>query len=148
MVRITKYQLKLVKEKAGNYNIDKKITTPETVKNAVNEILNLNNEHVEKFGILALDTKNNIIGVHIISVGTLNSSLVHPREVFKAAILNNSASIILFHNHPSGDCTPSKEDIELTERLVEVGKIMGIKVLDHIIVGDENYCSLKEKGIF
>lgn len=78
----------------------------------------------------------------------MNSSIVHPREVFKLAILGNSASIILFHNHPSGDTTPSKEDINITERIKEAGKIIGIELIDHIILGDENkYTSLKEKGI-
>lgn len=148
MVRITKYQLKLVKENSGNYNINKQVCNPLDAKEAINTILDLNNEHVEKFGILALDTKNNIIGVHIISIGSLNASIVHPREVFKAAILNNASSIILFHNHPSGEVTPSEEDKEITRMLVNAGQIMKVNVYDHIIVGEENYCSLKEKGYF
>jgi len=148
MVRITKYQLKLVKENSGNYNINKQIRNPLDAKEAINTVLDLNNEHIEKFGILALDTKNNIIGIHIISMGSLNASIVHPREVFKAAILNNANSIILFHNHPSGDTTPSGADISVTKMLVEAGKVMQVDVYDHIIVGDNNYCSLKEMGIF
>jgi DNA repair protein RadC len=148
MVRITKYQLKLVKENSGNYNINKQVRNPLDAKEAINTVLDLNNEHIEKFGILALDTKNNIIGVHIISMGSLNTSIVHPREVFKAAILNNANSIILFHNHPSGDTTPSGADISVTKMLVEAGKVMQVDVYDHIIVGEENYCSLKEMGIF
>jgi len=148
MVRITKYQLKLVKENSGNYNINKQIRNPLDAKEAINTVLDLNNEHIEKFGILALDTRNNIIGIHIISMGSLNASIVHPREVFKAAILNNANSIILFHNHPSGDTTPSGADISVTKMLVEAGKVMQVDVYDHIIVGDNNYCSLKEMGIF
>ena len=148
MVRITKYQLKLVKENSGNYNINKQVRNPLDAKEAINTVLDLNNEHIEKFGILALDTKNNIIGIHIISMGSLNASIVHPREVFKAAILNNANSIILFHNHPSGDTTPSGADISVTKMLVEAGKVMQVDVYDHIIVGEENYCSLKEMGIF
>ena len=83
----------------------------------------------------------------VISVGSLTASVVHPREVFKAAIQQAAASIILVHNHPSGDPTPSKEDIEVTARMVQVGRVMDIPVLDHIILGNDNYISLKEKGV-
>ncbi len=102
----------------------------------------------ERFLILLLDTKNNIIGKEEISRGTLNSSIVHPREVFKPAIKRSVSAIIVAHNHPSGDPTPSHEDIEVTKRLVEAGKILGIDVLDHVIIGDMRYISLKEKGLF
>ncbi|MTI84963.1 MAG: hypothetical protein FH756_13985 [Firmicutes bacterium] len=84
---------------------------------------------------------------HTVSVGTLNSAQVHPREVFKVAIISNSAAIILGHNHPSGDPEPSHEDIEVTNRLVEAGQILGIEVLDHIVCGDSKYISLKTKGL-
>lgn len=95
-----------------------------------------------------MDTKNQPIAINVVSVGTLSSSLVHPREVFKPAILSNSASIILSHNHPSGDCTPSSEDISVTARIKESGKLLGIELLDHIIIGDmDGYISVKEKGI-
>ena len=94
-----------------------------------------------------LDTKNNIIGVEEISIGNLNSSIVHPREVFKQAIKRSSSSIILVHNHPSGDPNPSKEDINITKRLVECGDLLGIRVLDHIIIGDNKHTSLKEMDI-
>jgi DNA repair protein RadC len=100
----------------------------------------------EYFKIILLDTKNNIIKVSEISIGSLNSSIVHPREVFQEAIINSSYSIILVHNHPSGEAEPSQEDISLTNRLVECGKIIGIKVIDHIIIGDGNFCSFKEEG--
>ncbi len=96
--------------------------------------------------VIALDTKAQPNSISTCSMGTLNASLVHPREVFKSAILSNAHSILLAHNHPSGDPTESMEDIKITERLVEAGKIIGISVLDHIIVGDGNYISLKEKG--
>ena len=82
-----------------------------------------------------------------VSIGNLNSSIVHPREVFAEAIKKSSASMILVHNHPSGDTKPSREDINITERLVEAGDIMGIKVLDHIIIGDGSYLSFKEENI-
>jgi len=98
----------------------------------------------EKFIALHLNSKNKVISYEIVSIGTLNSSLVHPREVFKAAILANAASIIICHNHPSGDPDPSKEDLSLTQRLVDAGKLLGIEILDHIVFGASNYCSLKE----
>lgn len=101
----------------------------------------------EHFVILCFDTRNNLI-VDDVSVGTLNASLVHPREVFKKAILNNSSHVVIAHNHPSGDPSPSREDIETTRRLVESGKILGIAVVDHLIVSQRSYVSLREKGFF
>lgn len=101
----------------------------------------------EKFVVLLLDTKNSIIGATIVSVGILDSALVHPREVFKPAILCNAAAIILSHNHPSGDPSPSAEDRRVTLRLHEAGKLLGIEVLDHVIVGKKDcFVSLKERG--
>jgi DNA repair protein RadC len=82
-----------------------------------------------------------------VSIGGLHSSIVHPREVFKTAVKRSAASIILAHNHPSGDPTPSQEDISITRRLIEAAKIIGIELLDHVIIGDSTYCSLKEKGL-
>ena len=102
----------------------------------------------EHFVVLALDVKNKQIGANTVSIGTLSASLVHPREVFKVAILANAASIILAHNHPSGELSPSRDDIELTQRLVRAGETMGIEILDHIIVGEnQEYLSFKEKGL-
>ncbi|AJS57508.1 hypothetical protein UB51_02260 [Paenibacillus sp. IHBB 10380] len=101
----------------------------------------------EHFICLFLNTKNHIIAQETLSIGSLNASIVHPREVFRAAIKCSSASIVCAHNHPSGDPTPSPEDIALTSRLVEAGNIVGIDVLDHIIIGDGEYVSLKEKGM-
>ncbi|WP_404456962.1 DNA repair protein RadC (plasmid) [Virgibacillus necropolis] len=102
----------------------------------------------EVFFVMCLNTKNHVIAVHRAHVGSINASVVHPREVFKAAILNNSASIIVAHQHPSGDPAPSQEDIHVTKRLVESGKMIGIEVLDHIILGGaaSRFTSLKEKG--
>jgi len=100
----------------------------------------------EHFVCLFLNTKNDIISKETLSVGTLNASLVHPREVFRAAIRCSSASIICVHNHPSGDSTPSPEDILITKRLAEAGSLIGIEILDHIIIGDNNFVSLKEQG--
>ncbi|MFZ5352952.1 MAG: RadC family protein [Bacillota bacterium] len=95
---------------------------------------------------LLLNTKCGLISIEDISVGNLNSSIVHPREVFIPAIKKSSASIILAHNHPSGDPTPSKEDINITKRIAEAGKIIGIELVDHLIIGDGKYISLKEEG--
>ena len=103
--------------------------------------------HVEHFVCLFLNTKNHITAKETLSVGTLNASLVHPREVFRAAIRHGSASIICAHNHPSGDPTPSPEDTSLTRRLAEAGELVGIDVLDHIVIGDGRYISLKEQGL-
>ncbi|ACT03044.1 RadC family protein [Paenibacillus sp. JDR-2] len=100
----------------------------------------------EHFVCLFLNTKNHIIARETLSVGTLNASLVHPREVFRAAVKAGSASIICVHNHPSGDPMPSPEDITLTKRLVEAGELMGIEVLDHLVIGDGRFISLKEHG--
>lgn len=100
----------------------------------------------EHFKILLLNTKNHCMNIETISIGTLNASLVHPREVFKLAIKKSAASVILAHNHPSGDPKPSREDIEITKRLAEAGKIIGIEVLDHLIIGNGNFTSLKERG--
>lgn len=101
----------------------------------------------EYFQAMLLNTKNQVLGRENISIGTLNSSLVHPRELFKVAIRRSAAGIILLHNHPSGDPTPSQEDIKLTKRLKEAGDIIGIDVLDHIVIGDNKFISLKSKGL-
>lgn len=106
----------------------------------------LRGQKKEKFIELCLDTKNQVIKEDIISIGSLNANIVHPREVFKTALAESAAHIIVAHNHPSGDPSPSKEDIEITKKLVETGKIMGIEVLDHIIIGDGRHFSMKEAG--
>lgn len=100
----------------------------------------------EYFRIVNLNTKNQVISVDTVSVGSLNASLVHPREVFKISLKRNAASIILVHNHPSGDTQPSQEDINITKRLCDAGDILGVEVLDHIIIGHNIFLSMKEKG--
>jgi len=102
----------------------------------------------EHFLALFLNTRGQEIKTVEISVGSLDASIVHPREVFREAMAASAASVVLAHNHPSGDPEPSAEDIQLTKRLVEVGELVGIEVLDHIIVGDNSFISLKRKGIF
>lgn len=101
----------------------------------------------EQFICLLLNTKNDVITKEVISIGSLNASIVHPREVFRMAIKRSCASIICAHNHPSGNPDPSKEDIEITNRLVEAGDILGISVLDHVIIGHNRFFSFKEQGL-
>ena len=102
----------------------------------------------EHFVVLCLDTRNRLINHKLVSVGSLDTSIVHPREVFNEAITSRAASVIFAHNHPSGDPEPSKEDVELTRRLAKAGEIMGIDVLDHIIICDNSYVSLKARNLF
>jgi len=102
----------------------------------------------EHFLVLCLDTRNHLINTNRISIGSLDCSLAHPREVFKEAISSCAASVIFIHNHPSGDPTPSEDDIKLTKRLVEAGEIIGIEVLDHIIICDRDHLSMKAKNLF
>jgi len=148
MVHINFFTVKQVKEKGGRYDLKSKVVrSPKDVNDFLQTVFELDTLPYEKFGILSLNTKNAVVGVHVVSTGSLNASIVHPREVFYRAILNNAASIILFHNHPSGDATPSPEDQNVTSRLQDAGKIMGIEVLDHIVTGDNRtYTSLKEMG--
>lgn len=117
------------------------VKSPEDVLGAVAG--SLKGKKREHFLVLLLDTRNRLIRVATISMGSLDSSIVHPREVFKEAISASAASVIFVHNHPSGDPEPSEDDIELTKRLVEAGKLLGILVLDHVIVGDGTFVSLK-----
>lgn len=120
------------------------IRSPEDGANYVmNDMRFLSQEH---FVVIYLDTKNQVIHKQTIFIGSLNASIVHPREVFKEAIRRSSASIICVHNHPSGDPTPSREDIDVTKRLAECGRMLGIEVLDHLIIGEKKFVSLKEKG--
>lgn len=100
----------------------------------------------EQFIIACLNMKNEPTNISVVSLGTLNKVIIHPREVFKTAILSNAATIMAFHNHLSGDTTPSQQDIQLTHRLVEAGELLGIKLVDHLIIGDGSFTSLKEKG--
>jgi DNA repair protein RadC len=103
------------------------------------------NRPVEQFGVLLLDTKHRVLRASILSVGTLDASIVHPREVFREATAAGAAALVLFHNHPSGDPEPSEEDVRLTERLAAAGILMGIDVLDHVILADVKYYSFREQ---
>ena len=121
------------------------IKNPQSVVKAIRA--SIKDKAKEHFKLILLDTRNKIIGISTISIGTLNASLVHPREIFKEAIIHNSASVVLAHNHPSGDPEPSEEDLTITKRLVKSGKILGIEVIDHIIIGKTGFSSFKEKGL-
>ena len=127
------------------------VTNPQTVQGVLSKVLNSENEvdrMKEHFWVIGLSTRNAIQYIDLVSLGTLNASLVHPREVFRFSILKAVSSIILCHNHPSGNAEPSEEDMKITRRLVEAGKIIGIEVLDHIVIGDrDSFYSFKERGI-
>lgn len=128
----------------GNQNYkNKELTNPEKVYKLIKS--KLKNYRKEHFYIIILNSRNHKI--EEVSVGSLNASIVHPREVFSEAIKNNAASIIFAHNHPSGDPEPSKDDLEITKKLAESGKILGIEVLDHIIVTKDKFLSFKEQGL-
>ena len=101
----------------------------------------------EHFVAVLLSSRNTVIGIETVSVGSLNASIVHPREVFKPAIVHSASAIALAHNHPSGDVTPSEEDLAITRRLKEAGRLLGIDLLDHVIVGDRSFTSLKERKL-
>ncbi|MGB9812541.1 MAG: RadC family protein [Thermovenabulum sp.] len=120
------------------------ITSPKDIDNLLREEMRLLEK--EHFKVILLDTKNKVISIEDISIGTVDASIVHPREVFKPAIKRSSSSIILVHNHPSGDPYPSKEDLVLTKRLSEAGKLLGIYVLDHVIIGNTSF-SFKENAL-
>lgn len=143
--RVSIVSVKLIRESSVLYK-NRTVNSPQEAADLFEPFLK--DEDRENFLIAGLDSKNKPTVISIISVGSLNSSIVHPREVFKIAILSNSNAIILAHNHPSGLPEPSREDLEVTRRLIEAGKILGIEVLDHIIIGSHSrFVSFKEKGI-
>ncbi len=132
------YKIPLMKEGA-------KIKSPEDIVKALREEYKA--EKRECFGSVMLSTRNDVIGDEVIGIGTLNACMVHPREVFRPAIKAAARSVVLVHNHPSGDPTPSRQDRELSERIKEAGEIVGIEVLDFLVIGSESWVSFKEKGL-
>ncbi len=134
-----------VREEVAQYlQADRRYTAPAQVA----EIFSfLHNEAKEHFFTVHLDGKNRILCLDLVSIGSLNQAIVHPREVFKTSLITSAAALLLVHNHPTGDPTPSAEDIAITRRLKEAGEIIGIKVLDHVIVGTEGYLSFVERGL-
>ena len=144
---MTKYKLELVKEESHKYEVETRISCPKDIYEVLTKVCRIQCNAEEVFILITLNTKNIVTGYFEVHRGTINTSLVHPREVFKRALLNNASNIMVAHNHPSGDPNPSKEDIQITERLKEAGNLLGINLLDHIIVGEDKYISLKEKGV-
>jgi DNA repair protein RadC len=120
------------------------VTSPQTVADLL--LPQYGNRPVEQFGVVLLDTKHRVLRTTIVSIGTLDASIVHPREIFREATAAGAAAIVLFHNHPSGDPEPSADDVQLTKRMMAAGVLMGIDVIDHVILADVRYCSLREKG--
>jgi DNA repair protein RadC len=148
MVNIQKFSLRIVKESGGRYDIDKYVRNPFQARDLFVEVVELDRRAEEVFAIATLDVKNKVTGVFEVSTGTLTSSLVTPREVFKRAILQNAAGIVLAHNHPSGVADASSDDISITKKLQKAGKIMGINVVDHIVIGSrDNFISMQEENM-
>lgn len=154
-MRVTKYKTKLTeskkveltKEISINYaGLENKFTSPDDVYLFARNFLRMHLDSEEYMYMFCFNTKMVMTSVFEISHGNVNSSIVGPREVFQKALLANAVGIILAHNHPSGDPTPSAEDIKVTKRLIESGEILGVNVLDHLVIGDGKYVSLKEKG--
>lgn len=144
-MRMNFVAVQLVKEKSVNYEASNKaLTSPEVVADILKEYYATADR--EQFVVMCLNSKNKLICINVVSVGSLMSSMAHPREIFKPAILSNAAAVVVAHNHPSGDTTPSNEDKSLTANVVKAGVILGIPVLDHIIIGD-NYYSFKEHSL-
>ncbi|PDM39018.1 DNA repair protein RadC [Parageobacillus yumthangensis] len=141
------YEIQRIKQIVQEVGERHKIRCPEDAARVAAHFIG--DDDREVFFVMCLNTKNEVVAVHRCHIGSLNASIVHPREVFKAAILNNAASIIVAHQHPSGDVTPSREDVEMTKRLAEAGRILGIEVLDHLVINYKaEYTSLKERGFF
>ena len=146
-INITLSRIKLVRESSHRYgNIKSRhVDGPEDAVRIILEVLDLENLAQEVFGELLLDVKNNLIGIMEVSRGSLTASIAHPREVYQAALLSGAcANLIIFHNHPSGDPTPSREDIQITKQMKRAGEIIGIPLLDHIIIGDGCHISMRE----
>ena len=155
MVRMVKYKTRLTENKrieldkevsANRPGLTHYIKSPEDVMDVARDFLHLEGESEEYLYMIGLNTKNKVLGVFEVSHGTVSSSIFGTREIFQKALLLNAVSIILMHNHPSGDSTPSREDVDVTKKAAEAGKILGVEVLDHLIIGDKQYSSLKEKG--
>lgn len=144
-------RLREIETKYSYYNVN----APEKTLDAPSKVANLfaqiySNADVEHFVVFLLNNKNSVIGFHLVSKGTISETIVHPREIFKTAIVEGASSIVIAHNHPSENLTPSKEDKDVTKRLNEAGTLLGIRVLDHVIVNSNSgaYLSLREEGYF
>ncbi len=139
------FEIKVVRERRQGYGPLRQVRDAKAVYEAFRAHFDPMDR--EQFLAVILDGRNQVIGFNLVAIGTLTSALVHPREVFKAAILANAAAIILVPNHPSGDPEPSAEDKALTTRLKDAGEILGIRILDHVVIGDSRFRSLSEEGL-
>lgn len=149
MHNVSIYRVQLVKKENVRFE-NAIIKSPDDAVDVARKFLEQQTGEIpdrEWFCGLWLNTKNKVTGIEVISIGSINSAIVHPREAFKGAILHNAASVIYFHNHPSGDPTPSPEDIEVTKRLTECGQLLGMEVLDSLILGDPIAYSIKKMGL-
>lgn len=142
----TQYKINLVKEKSGKYECENKITSPDVIAKISYDILNLDKECEEVLMMIALNTGNNIIGIFEVSRGIIDTTMVHPREIFKRLVLCNAAKFILIHNHPSGNENPSYDDINTSKIINDCANMMSIKLLDFCIVGNKMY-SFKDHGL-
>ena len=150
---VTKFQglrLQVVKEEQFPYSCKATINSPSDVRDLLTKSMELHLEAEEVFIMITVDTQHRVTGIFEVARGHLSSCLVHPREVFKRALLMNAAAIFIAHNHPSGDITPSRDDITTTKKLREAGDILGVSLLDHLIIGDSpiEYYSFREDGVF
>lgn len=147
MKELVKYRLKLIREEETEYN-GGALDSPETVAKAINEIFEMDTRPEEIFVMVALDTKKKPVGCFLVSQGRLDATVVHPREVFKRALMVNAHSIIVAHNHPSGSVKPSRGDVDITKTLRDAGEIMNIELLDHVIIGEDGkFYSFGQEGM-
>ncbi|SDM27026.1 JAB domain-containing protein [Halarsenatibacter silvermanii] len=145
--KISKYGLRLVKEDRKEYELEvEEIIKPEDARRIFVETMELNNRTEEVLAMLTVSARNSLLGAFEVSVGSLSRSISNPREIYKRAILQNAAGIILGHNHPSGATKPSSDDIEITKKVSEAGDLLGITLHDHIIIGGDEFISLRAEG--
>ena len=147
MMKYAKYELQLKRSKVHESKVAYTATSSEDVYKFATKIMQLDRKPEENFCVITVSAKLDITGYYTVSTGTIDGSLVHPREVFKPAIVLNAAGIICLHNHPSGHCEPSNEDIKTTKRLKEAADILGIRMIDHVVIGDGCYTSFVRKGL-
>lgn len=140
-----KYNLFL--EKTEEYKVNVKCNETDKAAEVFRDLLKMDKEAQEIFAMISLDVKKNVVGVFEVSRGSMDRTIVEPAEVFKRALLSNAHTIIIGHNHPSGDPKPSIQDIDLTQRLIKAGKYIGIQVIDHVVIGEDSYYSFLEEGL-
>jgi DNA repair protein RadC len=147
MKQVRMYHVELVRESSKLYDVDTIIDSSTKAPKVIREVLKVERWHNEKFGVACLDTQNKLIGLHIVSEGTVNEAAVYPREIAVRALLNNATSAIIFHNHPGGSTKPSSADIAATKNIKTVLETLQIKLIDHIIMTETEYTSFAEKGL-